>query len=127
MDAVWEKSLGSTTVDWRPLRANSLIMSVHWVKMNSWLASAADTPELLMTASDSEMPSAMALRWAAMPRPACSMASARARASVTTLMRSASASDWAASFSRWAELMRFMDCSTSAGRSMAVISVLTTS
>ena len=46
MDAVWEKSLGSTTVDWRPLRANSLIISVHWVKMNSWLASAADTPEL---------------------------------------------------------------------------------
>ena len=40
-------------------------MSVHWVKMNSWFASAADTPELLMTASDSEMPSAMALRWAA--------------------------------------------------------------
>lgn len=80
-----------------------------------------------MTASDSEMPSAMALALGGNARPACSMASARARASVTTLMRSASASDWAASFSRCAELMRFMDCSTSAGKSMEVMSVLTTS
>lgn len=121
------KSLGSTTVDWRPLRANSLIMSVHWVKMNSWLASAArhagalDDRERLRDAVGDGL---------ALGRDAATgllHGLGTGAASVTTLMRSASASDWAASFSRCAELMRFMDCSTSAGKSMEVMSVLTTS
>ena len=45
-----------------------------------------------MVSSDAAMPSAMALRWLAMPMPFCSMASAWALAATTVLVRSASAS-----------------------------------
>ena len=70
------------------------------------------------------MPSAMALRWFAMPMPVCSMASAWARAATTVLVRSASASAFAASWSRCAELIAFMERSTSFGSSMSVMSVV---
>ena len=69
------------------------------------------------------MPWAMAMRWAAMPRPVFSMASASAWALVTRLILSASASDWAASRWRWAALMSFIEVSTDWGRLMPVISV----
>ena len=69
------------------------------------------------------MPSAIALRWLAMPSPAFSIASASAVASVTRLMRSASASSCAAARLRWAALMSFMEFSTSVGSAILVMSV----
>lgn len=69
----------------------------------------------------------MALRWAGnAPARLLHGLGAEPSPAVTTcalLLRS----ELAASFSRCAELMRFMDCSTSAGKSMEVMSVLTTS
>ena len=91
------------------------------------MASAGDTPDALMASSEPAMPSAMARRWLAMPMPVCSMASASAFAATTVLMRSASARAVAACWSRWAELMAFMERSTSDGSLMLVIKVLTTS
>ena len=91
--------------------------------MNSWLASSLPTPVSWIISSESLMPSAMALRWLAMPSPAFSIASASAVASVTRLMRSASASSCAAARLRWAALMSFMEFSTSVGSAILVMSV----
>lgn len=88
---------GSRMVEALPDSANDPIISTHWVYVNRSFASFADTPEDLITSSDAAMPSAMALRWFAMPMPVCSMASAWARAATTVLVRSASASAFAAS------------------------------
>ena len=74
IDAVSWKRDGSTTVEVRPVLANSFIISVHWVNRKSSLASRVLTPDSLMTSSDDAMPSAMALRWAAMPLPDSSIA-----------------------------------------------------
>lgn len=125
MLALSRKSLGSTTVEPLPLRAKSLIISVHCVNMISAFASVSETPLSWMVPSESLMPRAMALRWFAMPLPLSSMASASAFASVTRLMRSASARSCAAAMVRCAALIRFMESSTSRGRPILVMRVET--
>ena len=114
---------GSTTVELLPVRANSVIISVHCVYIKSRFASLLETPVSWMLSSESLIPTAIALRWLAMPSPAFSMASASARASVTRRMRSASARSCAAALVRWAALIWFMESSTSAGSAMRVMSV----
>lgn len=131
MLALSRKSLGSTTVEPLPLRAKSLIISVHCVNMISAFASVSETPLFSetplswMVPSESLMRRAMALRWFAIPLPLSSMASASAFASVTRLMRSASARSCAAAMVRCAALIRFMESSTSRGRPVLVMRVET--
>ena len=125
MLALSRKSLGSTTVEPLPLLAKSAIISVHCVNMNRALASASETPLSWMVPSESLMPWAMALRWLAMPLPLSSIASASAFASVTRLMRSASARSCAAALVRWAALIWFMESSTSRGSAILVMRVET--
>lgn len=125
MLALSRKSLGSTTVEPLPLRAKSLIISVHCVNMISAFASVSEMPLSWMVPSESLMPRAIPLRWFAMPLPLSSMASASAFASVTRLMRSASARSCAAAMVRCAALIRFMESSTSRGRPVLVMRVET--
>lgn len=125
MLALSRKSLGSTTVEPLPLRAKSLVISVHCVNMISAFASVSEMPLSWMVPSESLMRRAMALRWFAMPLPLSSMASASAFASVTRLMRPASARSCAAAMVRCAALIWFMESSTSRGRPILVMRVET--